>query len=177
MELNDSSKLKKARLIIITASIAIPVVVAVLFRVKIEGVDLSILPPIYATINGATAVLLAIALYAIKSGNKNLHRNLIRTSLFLSLLFLGSYVAYHMTSDPTAYGGSYPYVYYAILISHILLSVVIVPIVLFTYLFAWQGNFQRHKKWARFAWPLWMYVAITGVVVYLMISPYYELVH
>lgn len=173
MELSDPVKLKNARNSIIVASIAIPVVVAVLFRVKIEGIDLSVLPPIYAGINGLTAILLVAARMAIKSGNRDLHRKLIRYSLLLSLLFLGAYVAYHMTSDPTVYGGSYAYLYYFILVSHILLSVVIVPLVLFTYLFAWQGNFTRHKKWAKVTWPLWLYVALSGVIVYLMISPYY----
>ena len=172
-ELSDPIKLKKARIIIIAASIAIPLVVAVLFRVKIEGVDLSILPPIYAGINGLTAVLLVGARMAIKKGNRERHRKLIRSSLLLSILFLGAYVAYHMTSDPTSYGGSIAYAYYFILVSHILLSVIIVPLVLFTYLFAWQGNFTRHKKWAKVTWPLWVYVAVSGVVVYLMISPYY----
>lgn len=173
MELSDPVKLKNARNSIIVASIAIPVVVAVLFRVKIEGIDLSVLPPIYAGINGLTAILLVAARMAIKSGNRDLHRKLIRYSLLLSLLFLGAYVAYHMTSDPTVYGGSYAYLYYFVLVSHILLSVVIVPLVLFTYLFAWQGNFTRHKKWAKVTWPLWLYVALSGVIVYLMISPYY----
>lgn len=110
--------------------------------------------------------------------------------MVLSLLFLACYVAYHMTSDSTVFGdvngdgardaaeklavGSSLYIYTFILLSHILLSVVIIPIVLFTYLFAWQGDFVRHKKWTRFAWPMWFYVAATGVIVYLMISPYYH---
>jgi putative membrane protein len=78
-----------------------------------------------------------------------------------------------MTSDSTPYGGSTKVLYYFILITHIFLSVAVIPIVLFTYLHAWEGNYQKHKKWARFAFPIWLYVAITGVVVYLMISPYY----
>lgn len=173
MELMDQSKLKKAKIAIYTLSIVVPLLVAVLFGVKIKGVDLSFLPPVYATINGITAIVLVGALLAIKKKNKQLHRGLIRLGLFLSLLFLACYVAYHMTSDSTPYGGEARTLYFIILISHILLSIAVIPIVLFTYLFAWQGNFERHKKWTRFAWPIWFYVAVSGVVVYWMISPYY----
>lgn len=191
----QEAKIKRARTAIIIASFAIPLVVAVLFGVNLKdlGFDvkpLSFLPPIYATINGVTAVLLILALVAIKQKNRRLHEGLIKVCMVLSLLFLASYVAYHMTSDSTVFGdlngdgardtaeklavGSSLYIYTFILLSHILLSVVIIPIVLFTYLFAWQGDFVRHKKWTRFAWPMWFYVAATGVIVYLMISPYYH---
>lgn len=173
MELNDPLKLKRARTAIIAASVAIPLVVALLFGVKIERVNLSFLPPIYAAINGVTALVLILALVAIKQKKQRLHRALIRFALLLSLLFLGAYVAYHMCSDSTPYGGSYRVLYLALLISHILLSVVVVPLVLFTYLFAWQGDYVRHKKWTKITWPLWFYVAVSGVLVYVMISPYY----
>ena len=169
----DLNKLKKVKRLIYLLSIAIPLVVAVLFGVKMEGVDLSFLPPFYASINALTAIILIGALLAIKNKNKNLHQRLIQVAFGLSILFLASYVAYHMTSESTIYGGDSKLIYYFILISHILLSIVVIPIVLFTYLFAWQGDFVRHKKWTRFAWPLWMYVAVTGVIVYWMISPYY----
>lgn len=165
---------KKTINIIRIVSVAIPVVVAILFGVKIPGVDTSFLPPVYATINGCTAVLLIGALLAIKSKDMRLHRALIRLCLLLSIVFLGLYVAYHMTSDSTQYGGEYGMIYYPILISHIILSIIVIPIVLYTYLWAWQGNYSRHKKWTRFAWPLWFYVAVTGVVVYWMISPFYS---
>lgn len=173
MELKEAGKFKKARRIIYALSVLIPVLVALLFRVKIKGVDLSFLPPVYATINGLTAILLIIALIAIKGKNRKTHETIIKICLGLSVLFLASYVAYHITSDSTSYGGAFKSMYYIILISHIILSVAVVPLVLFTYLFAWQGNFERHKKWTRFAWPLWLYVAVSGVIVYLMISPYY----
>ena len=169
----EPSKLRKARIAIYVASFAIPVVVAVLFGVKIDGVDLSFLPTVYASINGVTAVILVAALIAIKKKNTSLHRGLMRFSLLLSLLFLACYVAYHMTSDSTTYGGDYNTIYLIILISHIILSVVVIPLVLFTYLFAWEGNFVKHKKWTRFTWPIWFYVAVSGVVVYAMISPFY----
>ncbi len=170
----SEQKVRNFKRFTIIASIAIPVVVAILFGVKIPGVDLSFLPRIYATINGVTAILLVGALVAIKQKNIALHERLIKTCLVLSLLFLASYVAYHMTSDSTKYGGDYKAIYFFILISHILLSITVVPLVLFTYLFAWQGNFEKHKKWTKITWPLWFYVAVTGVVVYWMISPFYK---
>src|SRR5262245_3174511 len=111
--------------LIIAVSILIPVVIAVLFGVKIPGYDFSFLPPIYATINGITAVLLVSAFIAIKRKNRAVHERLIKTCLILSATFLVLYVLYHMTSDSTPYGGEGPirYVYFFILITHILLSV------------------------------------------------------
>jgi len=174
MNTMDQAQIKKTRNLITLVSIVIPLAVAILFKVKIPNVDLSFLPPFYAIINGITAITLVAALIMIKKKNMNMHRKLIRFSLLLSLIFLVCYVAYHMTSDPTTYGGSMAGIYYFILISHIGLSLVVVPLVLFTYLFAWQGNYEKHKKWTKISWPIWFYVAITGVIVYLMISPYYK---
>lgn len=164
---------KPQRRLIVIASIAIPVVVAVLFGVKIEGVDLHFLPRIYAGINAATAILLVAALVLIKQKKIKQHERVIKVCIVLSLLFLACYVAYHMTSDSAVYGGSLKAVYYPLLISHILLSVIIVPLVLYSYLFAWEGRFDKHRKWTKFTWPIWFYVAVSGVLVYLMISPYY----
>jgi putative membrane protein len=172
--LKNEAQIAKFRKLIIAVSIVIPVAVAALFGIKVDGIDLSFLPPFYAGINGLTAVLLIGALVAIKSKNMNLHQRLIQTCLALSLLFLLCYVAYHMTSDSTPYGGDMKALYYFILISHIVLSVAVIPVVLFTYLFAWEGKFDKHKKWTRFAFPIWLYVAVTGVIVYLMIFPYYK---
>ena len=164
------------RKLIIALSISIPVVVAILFRVQIPGYDLSFLPPIYATINGVTAVLLFVAVQAIKAGKQRRHENIMKTCIGLSASFLVMYVLYHMTSEPTAYGGQGPlkYVYYVILISHILLSVAITPLVLFTFSRALARNFERHRRLAKFTYPIWLYVAVTGVIVYIMISPYYK---
>ncbi len=136
---------------------------------------LSFLPPIYATINALTAVLLITAVIAIKNGNRKLHENLMKTAIACSLAFLVMYVAYHMTSDSTKFGGEglIKYIYYFILISHILLSIIIIPLVLITYVKAWSAQFDKHKKIAKITFPIWLYVAITGVIVYLMISPYY----
>jgi len=162
--------------LIITLSIVIPLAVALLFRVKIDGYDFSFLPPIYASINGLTAVLLLLGLWAIKSGHRIWHERLMKICIALSAAFLLMYVAYHTTSDSTSYGGEgvIKYVYFFILITHILLSVAVVPMVLFTFSRALSGNFEKHKALARFTFPIWLYVAVTGVVVYLMISPYYQ---
>lgn len=161
--------------LIIAISILIPTVVAVLFGVKIPGYDLSFLPPIYATINGITAVLLIAAVMAIKNKNRKLHEGLMKTCITLSAVFLVLYVLYHMTSDSTPYGGlgAIRYIYFFILITHILLSVGVIPLVLFTYLRAWRGDFVKHRALAKVTFPIWLYVAVTGVIVYLMISPYY----
>ncbi len=172
--LKSEAQIAKFRKLIVAVSIVIPIAVAALFGIRVDGVDFSFLPPFYAGINGLTAILLVSALIAIKSNNMALHQRLIQVCLVLSLLFLLCYVAYHMTSDSTPYGGDMKGLYYFILISHILLSIAVIPLVLFTYLFAWEGKFDKHKKWTRFAFPVWLYVAVTGVIVYLMISPYYK---
>jgi|TARA_A100001015_G_C15042908_1_gene741085 putative membrane protein len=167
---------KKYKTWIWIVSILIPVVVALLFMVRIPDVaPLTFLPPIYAAINGITAIILMIAYWAIKQKNISLHEQLMKTSIGLSLIFLVMYVAYHMTSDPTPYGGEgiIRYVYYFILISHIFLSIGIIPMVLITYVRAISNLFFEHKKIARYTFPIWMYIAVTGVIVYLMISPYY----
>ena len=157
-------------------SIIIPVVVAFLFTVRIPNVEpLRFLPPIYATINGLTAILLIIALWAIKNKNIKLHEGLMKIAIALSLVFLVMYVAYHMTSDSTPYGGEgvLRYVYFFILITHIVLSIGVIPLVLITYVRAFSKQFESHKKIARYTFPIWLYIAVTGVIVYLMISPYY----
>lgn len=175
MESKVKNKSSFARKGIITLSVVIPIVVGALFKIDLtdEGHDLSFLPPIYAAINGLTAILLVAALLAIKKRNITTHQFIIQTCLLLSLLFLACYVAYHITTKTTSYRGDFTYIYFFILVTHIILSVAVVPLVLFTYLFAWEGNYAKHKKWAKIAWPLWFYVAISGVIVYLMISPYY----
>jgi putative membrane protein len=185
---------RKFRGTIIAVSIIIPVAVAVLFSVKLKdfGVEvepLSFLPPIYASINGITALLLIMGVIAIKNGNRKVHERFMTTAIACSVAFLVMYVAYHMTTDSTVFGdinadglldetektnaGSMRYVYWFILLSHILLSVIIIPMVLFTYVRALAEQYDRHKKLAKITFPIWLYVAVTGVVVYLMISPYY----
>lgn len=172
-----SLKEKKVNRGIMIISIVIPLVVALLFGVRLPNVEpLSFLPPIYASINGLTALLLIAAVWAIKNGKRQLHQKLMTSCIGLSLVFLVMYVAYHMTSDSTSFGGTgfIRYIYYFILISHVLLSIAIIPLVLHTYSRAYLKNFERHKKLARITFPIWLYVAVTGVIVYLMISPYYS---
>lgn len=161
--------------LITVLSIAIPVAVAILFGVKID-IELPIfLPPIYASVNGITALLLILAVSAIKKGNIKLHESLIKAALICSGLFLVMYVLYHMTSDSTKFGGEgyIKYIYYFILISHIILSIAVIPFVLTTFVRGLNREDDKHKKIAKYTFPLWLYVAITGVIVYVMINPYY----
>lgn len=181
---------KRFRKIIYILSFALPIIIALLLVVKIPGYNLSFLPPIYASINALTAFLLILALVAVKRKNIQLHKRLIQTCMGLSILFFIGYIAYHSTSDPTILGDlngnrvldpsekallspTLRLFYFLILITHIMLSVTVVPLVLFSYLFALEGKFDKHKKWVRFTWPIWFYVAVSGVVVYWLISPYY----
>lgn len=185
----QKAKNNPVKRLIIFVSILIPILVSILFSVKIPGVNLSFLPPIYVSINAITAILLVWALVAIKMKKIKLHESLMKISMFLTLLFLIGYVAYHITSESAVYGdlngdgirdaaervavGNSLYVYLFVLTSHIVLTPFITPLVLFTYLFAYQKDFQKHRRLAHFAWPVWFYIAVSGVVIYLMISPYY----
>ncbi|MGC1203503.1 MAG: DUF420 domain-containing protein [Flavobacteriaceae bacterium] len=178
MNKNQENKIlneKKYNMLIIVLSIVIPTAVAILFGVKID-LELPIfLPPIYATINAITALVLIFAVLQIKKGNRKTHEKLMKLAIGLSVLFLLMYILYHMTSDSTKFGGegTIKYVYYFILASHILLSILVIPFVLITYVRAITNNIEKHKKIAKITFPLWLYVAITGVIVYIMISPYY----
>ncbi|OYQ43303.1 DUF420 domain-containing protein [Flavobacterium aurantiibacter] len=192
--MENTSAEKKYNIWIAVLSIAIPVVVALLFSVKLSDFGIhvkpfSFLPPIYAGINGLTAVLLVTAVFAIKNGNRTLHERLMKTAIACSVAFLGMYVAYHSSAESTNFGdtnhdqilseaeiqavGFVRYVYYFILLTHIALSVIIIPFVLLTYVRAISNNFARHKALAKITFPMWLYVAVTGVIIYLMISPYY----
>ncbi len=180
---------KTQKILITVASVAIPLVVALLFTVKIPGYDLSFLPPFYAGVNGLTAVTLVLAVMAIKNGNRKRHELLMKTSIALSIVFLLCYVLYHITSDTVYFGdtnfdgivseeeklavGSIRYLYFFLLASHILLSIGIIPLVLITYVRAIAKLFPAHKKIAKITFPLWLYIAVTGVIIYFMISPYY----
>lgn len=177
---NNPSVDQKYNKLIIFVSILIPVVVAILFSVKLKdfGINvtpLSFLPPIYAAINGITAIVLIGAVVAIKNGNKKVHERLMTLAIALSLAFLVMYVAYHMTSDSTKFGGEgfIRLVYFFLLLSHILLSIAVIPLVLISYVRALATKFDQHKKIAKITFPIWLYVAVTGVIVYLMIAPYY----
>jgi putative membrane protein len=161
--------------LVIVLSILIPLIVAVLFRVKID-VELPIfLPPIYATINALTAIILVVAVWAVKNKKVKLHEKLMTLAIMLSVLFLLMYVAYHMTSESTKFGGegAIRTFYFIVLISHIVLSVAVIPFVLITFVKGITNNIEKHKRIARITFPLWLYVAISGVIVFVLISPYY----
>jgi putative membrane protein len=173
---------KRAKIFIWVASLAIPIVVAILYVMpKIPAGEgalrdfLNYLPLFNALCNGSTAVILVLALVAIKKKNMKLHRNLMTSALGLSLLFLVSYVGYHATSESTLFPKDNPmkWLYYIILLTHISISAIIVPLVLISYSRALAQRYDKHRKIAKITWPLWFYVAVTGVIVYLMISPYY----
>jgi putative membrane protein len=170
-----STDTKKYNKWIVVLSIAIPLVVAILFGVKIDAELPVFLPPIYASINAFTAVLLVVAVWAVKNKKIKLHEKLMKTAIACSVLFLALYVAYHMTSESTKFGGegAIKTVYFVILFSHIVLSIAVIPFVLITFVRAITNNIELHKKIARITFPLWLYVTVTGVIVYIMISPYY----
>lgn len=176
-QVNVLEKKEPYKKLIVVLSVLIPLAVAALFGMpKVKGYDFSFLPPIYASINGLTAVLLVTAVIAIKNGKRALHERLMKTCIALSASFLVMYVIYHLTSETTVFGGEgwIRNVYFFILITHILLSIGVIPLVLFTYVRALSGNFERHRALAKFTFPIWLYIAVTGVIVYLMISPYYK---
>ncbi|MFB1004476.1 MAG: DUF420 domain-containing protein [Bacteroidia bacterium] len=134
------------------------------------------LPLLHAIINGTCAVLLILSLRAIKAKNVAKHKALNLTAFGLSALFLISYVIYHFFVPETTFGGEGPlrYIYYFILISHIILAAGVLPLILLSFWYALNEKIDKHRKIVRFTFPIWLYVAVTGVVVYLMISPYYS---
>lgn len=183
---------KKARMLIFTFSAIIFTAITVLSRVKLNaglGFDVHLFAKINAIINSCVAVLLIIALIAVKTKNYTLHKNLMMTAMFLSVLFLISYICHHLFAGETRFGdvnhdgiisdiekaavGSSRMIYYIILGTHIPLAGIILPFILFSAYRALTGEFNKHKKLVRITWPVWFYVAVTGVVVYWMISPYY----
>ncbi len=131
------------------------------------------LPLFHAILNGTCFVLLISSLIAIKKKNISLHKLLNTSAMCLSVLFLLSYVVYHITNNDTLYGGDSPGVYYTILFSHIVLAGVSLPAILFAYYRGFIGDVEKHKKIVRYTYPMWVYVTITGVLVYVFLKPYY----
>lgn len=169
---------KVAGLLIVILSIVVFVAVAVLSRVKFDisvGFDPHIFATVNACLNFTVSVLLLLALIAVKTKNYVLHKNAMLTAMVLSAIFLVSYIAHHILTDSTPYGGqgNIRYVYFFILVTHIILAGIILPFILYTVYRGLTAEFSRHKKIGKITWPIWFYVSITGVVVYLMISPYY----
>jgi putative membrane protein len=170
---------KNLTLPITIVSIAVPLVVLVLFYLKppevAVGFDFHILPAFHAALNFSTAVLLVLGYYFIRKQNRKAHQYAMMTAFGLSSIFLISYVIYHTFTEPTRFGGEgiIKSVYYFILISHILLAAIVLPMILFSISHGLQAKYDRHKRIAKFTFPIWLYVAVTGVLVYLLISPYY----
>ncbi len=177
MENKFEVKEKNLNWIIWLVSILIPIVVFILYFVKIEisGIPAGFLPKLNAIINATTTMVLIFAFAAIKSKKIELHKKLMLSAIGLSAIFLVSYVLHHLSSDPTSFGGvgTIRNVYFFILITHIILAAVIVPLVLISFVRALSNKFDKHKKIAKITLPLWLYVTITGVLVYLMMAPYY----
>jgi putative membrane protein len=184
---------KKASWLIIAFSLIVFTAVVLLSKVKLEvniGFDVHLFALANAVINSCVAVLLVVALAAVKNKKYELHKKLMLTAMVLSILFLVSYICHHLFAGDTRFGdinhdgilsetekadaGSLRIVYYIILGTHIPLAGIILPFILFTAYRALIGEYPRHKKLARITWPIWFYVAVTGVVVYWMISPYYS---
>jgi putative membrane protein len=151
--------------------------VVLMRRVRIPtDIDFSFLPPVYSTLNAMTAVILIAGLYFIKNKQVENHRKAMTLSILSSLLFLLGYVVYHFTTDETKFGGegAIRYVYFFLLITHVVLAAVIFPFILFTFIRAYTNQFDRHRKMARWVYWVWLYVAVTGPVLYFMIKPYYQ---
>ncbi|WP_020530646.1 DUF420 domain-containing protein [Flexithrix dorotheae] len=180
MEISSANSQGKYYWLIGILSVAIPVVVALLLfkpsgMLVVDKPWVYFLPHLNGMINSATAVFLVLGVYFIKNRNESLHKLCMNISFILGSIFLVSYVVYHASSEPTSFGGEglIKTVYFALLISHIILAAVVVPFVLLAFYFAWTENFKRHRKIVKFTFPIWLYVSITGVIVYLMISPYF----
>lgn len=173
-------------------TVVVLLLVGMMRRVKLplpEGWDFSFLPPLHAGLNALAAVFLILAFVHIKNKNVESHRKAIYGAVACSILFLLSYVAYHFTTAETLFGdlnkdgivdaaelvavGTSRTIYLFILFSHIVLAAASFPFILFTFIRAYTNQFDKHKKMARYVWPIWLYVAITGPVVYLMLMPYY----
>jgi putative membrane protein len=169
---------KKASLLIILFSVIVFVAVVFLSRIKLE-VELPFNVHLFATVNAIlnslVSLLLVVGLIAVKNAKYQLHRNVMMSAMVLSLLFLVSYICHHLFSESTSYGGEgvMKSVYYFILITHIILAAVILPFILYTSYRALVAEWPAHRKLAKITWPIWFYVSVTGVIVYLMISPYY----
>ena len=184
---------KTARVLIWSVSIITFLAIAVLSGIKLN-VNLPFNPHVFAAfnavVNSCVAILLIAALIAVKQKHYLLHKKIMIAAIVLSVLFLISYVCHHLFSGETRFGdlnhdgilspreklqaGSLRYVYYSILITHIPLAGIILPFILFTAYRALSGDYKKHKKLSRITWPIWFYVAVSGVVVYLLISPYYS---
>ena len=167
---------KRLNVVAYIVSAVVLLLVGMMRRIKIEtDTDFSFLPPIHASLNALAAVILLFAFYSIKNKQVENHRRAIYAAMVCSALFLISYVLYHFTTPETRYGGqgAMRAVYFFFLITHVVLAAVTLPFILLTFTRAYTNQFERHKKMARWVFPLWLYVAVTGPICYLMLRPYY----
>lgn len=173
----DIQLAKKLNTLAYIVSAVVLALVIAMRRYKIDlGVDFSFLPPFHATLNAITAVILLVALYFIKNKQVENHRKAIYVAMVTSALFLLSYVLYHFTTPETRYGGEGPMrlVYFFLLLTHIFLAATSLPFILLTFIRAYTHQIERHRKMARWVFPIWLYVAVTGPICYLMLMPYYK---
>lgn len=170
---------KNAKLLIFTVSFVVFAAVVLLGRVKLDvnlGFDKHIFAKINAFINSTVSILLIAGLITIKNKNRELHKKIMLTAMILSVLFLVSYICHHLFTGETKFGGqgTIRYIYYVILGTHIILAAIILPFILFTAYRALISEFPKHRVLAKVTWPIWLYVSVTGVLVYFLISPYYS---
>lgn len=184
---------RMANILIFTVSIVVFAAVVLLSKIRLEldlPFNVHVFAFLNAVINSLVAILLVAGLFAVKQGKYLVHKRIMITAIFLSVLFLLSYIAHHLLAGDTRFGdinhdgiltdeettaaGSMRTVYLAILLTHIPLAGIILPFILFTAYRSMTGEYARHKKLARITWPVWFYVAVTGVLVFIMIRPYYD---
>ncbi len=168
---------KKLNTVATILSVVVVALVVAMRRIHFDtGIDFSFLPPLHATLNALAAVALMFSFYFIKNKNIEAHRKANFVALGLSVLFLLSYVVYHTTTEATKFGGegTIRYVYFFFLITHVILAAVSLPFILFTFIRGYTGQVEKHRKMAKWVFPIWLYVAITGPICYLMLMPYYS---
>jgi len=169
---------KRLNLGVYVISFAVLLLVGIMRRVHFdlpEGISLKFLPAVHATLNSAVAILLVTALVMIKRGNVAGHKKAINLAMACSAAFLLCYVAYHFTNKETSFGGegTVKYLYYFLLITHIILAAISFPFILYTWVLGFTNQFSRHRRFSKFVFPIWLYVAVTGPACYILLRPYY----
>lgn len=176
MTQGNTALAKKLNRVAYVLSAVVLLIVGAMRQIKIDtDIDFSFLPPFHSTMNAITAVLLIIALVLVKRGNIKGHQSMMTAAMVTSAIFLLSYVLYHITTEETRYGGEgvMRTIYFVFLITHIILAAISLPFIMFTFIRGFTGQVDRHKKMAKWVYPIWLYVAISGPICYLMLRPYY----
>lgn len=174
----ETALAKKLKIAAWILTAVVLLLVGLMQQIKIElpeGMSLSFLPAVHAILNSCVAVLLVVALLMIKKGNVEAHKKAISAAMICSVIFLACYVSYHITTESTKFGGTgaVKVVYLVLLISHIVLAAVSLPFILFTWISGYTKHFSSHRKMAKWVFPMWLYVAVSGPICYLMLRPYY----